>query len=348
MRLMKRLTKRQARIILQSLPILSVAIVLVLYLPSFLPLTAERMERSSVLVEQTWYFAIRADGKNIAFVRDTACLDRLDGVSLTVVDGVKNRVLTAGCFVDRYPFFPSCRGRVLTVKPQDKAFRTSTVGGTSAQRFVKSLAEKAEELRARLQRQAEELDYYLKIHSVSDAGYNTMAELSVETARRRAFADTLVSVFKSAGGRRVEIRPVITYTVVYKDRRGRTRRVACSPISRDNAEGLCMLQTKDATTPDGAVVSDFHPWFTLKPAAADSIAVPVFPGCHTDGFNAANAAPRIFRGCMRDARRHDLPRQIAVDGAPVYSSTGCLKGLTMNGKIITPDAFGFGFNNILP
>ena len=51
---------------------------------------------------------------------------------------------------------------------------------------------------------------------------------------------------------------------------------------------------------------------------------------------------------MRDARRHDLPRQLAVYGAPVYSSTGCLKGLTMNGKIITPDAFGFGFNNILP
>lgn len=345
---MKKLTKHKIRIVLQSLPALPVAIVLVLYGMSFLPLTAEKMERSSVLVEQTWYYAIRADGKDVAFVSDTARIGIPYGISEKADATVKNRTYTGGCFVNRYPFFPSCHGRVLSVVPQDKAFRTTPTNGKEAKKFFDGLAERAVKATESMQRKSEELEYYLKVHGVSDAGYNTMADYATGIDRQKAVTSKLKKLLEAAKGKKIEICPVVEYAVIYKDKEGRTQRKGCSLVSKGKAGDICMLQVKNGITPEGAVPLDFHPWLTAKPETGDSIAIPCFPSCTMPGFDTKKTYPKIFEGCITSGDRHDLPAQLAPAGAPVYNRYGILKGVNGNGRIINPGLFGFGFKNILP
>lgn len=345
---MKKSTKHKILIILKSLPALPVAIVLVLYGMSFLPLTAEKMERSSVLVERTWYYAILADGKAVAFVSDTADVSIPYGILAKADSTVKNRAYTGGCFINRYPFFPSCHGKILSVAPQDKSFGMMPISGKEAEKLLHGLAEKATEAAENMRRKTEELDYYLKVHSVSDAGYNTMADYSTGIDRQKALADKTISMLNAAKGRKIEIRPVTTYAVIYKDKEGRTQRKECSLVSNGNAEGMYILQVKDGKTPEGAVPLDFHPWLTAKLETGDSIAVPCFPGCTMPGFETKKTYPKIFDGCIMSHDSHDLPIQLAPSGVPVYSRHGFLKGVNGNGRVINPGLFGFGFKNILP
>ena len=179
---MKRLTDKKTirKRILQSLPIALAAIVVVIYGLSFLPRSAVRMERSVALVEGVTYYELRADGRPVAWFKRLGDSLTLDGLSLKADSSVMTRFYATGCWVDRYPFVPSCRGTLLVANGDSAdAGRLSAAGGrlrTVLRREAARLAVAAE----RLGRVTEEIDYYMRVHNVNDDGFNVMAAYSEE------------------------------------------------------------------------------------------------------------------------------------------------------------------------
>ena len=126
---MKRLTDKKTirKRILQSLPIALAAIVVVIYGLSFLPRSAVRMERSVALVEGVTYYELRADGRPVAWFKRLGDSLTLDGLSLKADSSVMTRFYATGCWVDRYPFVPSCRGTLLVANGDSAAAGDSLV-----------------------------------------------------------------------------------------------------------------------------------------------------------------------------------------------------------------------------
>lgn len=346
---MKRLTDKKTirKRILQSLPIALAAIVVVIYGLSFLPRSAVRMERSVALVEGVTYYELRADGRPVAWFKRLGDSLTLDGLSLKADSSVMTRFYATGCWVDRYPFVPSCRGTLLVANGDSAdAGRLSAAGGrlrTVLRREAARLASAAE----RLGRVTEEIDYYMRVHNVNDDGFNVMSAYSEEVKAARLRTDSLSAALARLGSAgRLDVVRRTKYAVLLGDTADGVRRVECNVLTADGRKPFRLLQTADRRTPEGASSLYLHQWLTPSPAAGDSLVVASVPGCTLYGFNPAEARAAVFAGTARGAMRHDVPPLLAPDGSPVFTGDGRLAGFSLRGSIVKPSFFGFGFERL--
>lgn len=349
MRQMKRLTdnNRKLRITLQSLPAVLAAIALIIYGLSFLPFSVERMKRASVLIEYISYYELKAEGKTVACFKtlNDSCMP--ESISLPAETTAINKSFIAGCWVNEYPFIPSCKGLIITTNPDSTACAMLITANRKAREIIKRKSEKLTETIKALNKKREELDYYLSVHNVNDDGYNTMADYADLIKKQKEHAEKVQKALHEAlKKQKLSIRLTQKYTALHKDKAGKTQQITCHTITRQSANPFCLIQTNDNTMPAGASALYLHRWLVAKPNNGDEIAAASYPGCDLTGFNPEKSSAKVFNGTVTTYGRHDLPPLLVPDGTAIFSSHGQLQGISYKGMIIHPGYFGFRIKSL--
>lgn len=349
MRQMRRLTdnSRKPRITLQSLPAVLAAIALIIYGLSFLPFSVERMKRASALIEYVSYYELKAGGKTVAWLKALDDSGMPETISLPDETTATNKSFIAGCWVNEYPFIPSCKGLIITTNPDSTACSTPMADDRKAREIIRRKSEKLTGTIKALNKKREELDYYLTVHNVNDDGYNTMADYADIIRKRKEHAGKIQQALHDAlKKQRLSIRLTQKYTVLHKDKSGKTQRITCRAITRQSANPFCLIQTNGNTMPAGASALYLHGWLVAEPDDGDAIAAASHPGCNLTGFIPEKSSAKVFNGTATASGRHDLPPLLAPDGTAVFSSHGQLKGISYKGMTIPPGRFGFRIKSL--
>lgn len=347
---MKRLIDRKIffRMILQSLPIILVAVAFVIYGVSFLPVTAGQMVRSVALVESVSYYELRADGQMVLAFRSLSDGLLPEGLSLKADSSVISRSYASGFWVNRYPFIASCGGRLVIANSDSTAAKRAVMADRKLSAILNATTDSIAGLIEQLDKKAAETDYYMHVHNVNDDGYNVMAEYSASISMQKEKAGKLLVVLKSLSEKkRMEVRFITRYALITADTAGRASRTACNVITKRGTAPFCLLQTEDGAMPDGAHAVYLHQWLLPSLAPGDSIIAAAYPGCRSYKFRPEASRPALFTGAMRCNMRHDVPPLLAPDGALVFTQGGRLAGISIGGELTKPSAFGFGLKELL-
>lgn len=351
MRLMRKSTnkKRILRISLQSLPAMLVAIVLIIYVVSFLPCQTEKMEQRTALIEHKSYYELCISGKPVAWFGSLtdSCIN--EKIMLSADSSIVNKNMLNGCWVNKYAFIPSCRGMILTTDPDSTAYKIISAANRNIGNVIKNTAEKLEKTIKSLNRKDEELKYYLSVHNVNDDGYNTMAYYDGLLKKQKELAEKALETIKKAEkAKSTSVRLVSKYTLLYKDTANNIVRIACNMLTPASEKPFRIIQTADKKTPDCASATYLHQWFTPATDAARDIIVASYPGASLSRHDAKTAKAATFSGKAAADGRHDVPPLLAPDGAAVYTADGRMMGISYKGEIISTKHFGLALKNMLP
>ena len=341
--------KRTSRIILQSLPAVPVAIVVVIYVMSFMPRSIEKMERGTALIEHKSYYELTVSGKPVAWFDSLtdSCLS--DNILLSADSSITKHSIINGCWVNEYAFMPSCHGMILTTDPDSMAYKTMASANRNIKNVIKKTAERLESAIKSLNKKDEELKYYLSVHNVSDDGYNTMAYLDSRLKKQKEQAEKALEVIKKAEtAKKASIRLVSKYTLLHKDTADNIVRIACNTLTPASGKPFRIIQTSDMKTPDNVSPTYLHQWFTPATDKPRDIIVASYPGCSLSKYDINRAKATTFSGKTTGDNRHDVPPMLAPDGAAVYTVDGRLMGINYKGKITSTKNFGIALKHLLP
>lgn len=309
-----------------------------------LPSSADGMRSSSVVVECRSCIEISGGGKTWLWAAQTA------GDSVLVSPAATRRqaeqvTLSGGCWMNRWPGVPSCRGRIVTVLPADgialaasgNAAKASADGadGTAAgaavrmgDREVRSLLAKtrtgvADSL-ARARAEDSELQYYLRVHGVQDEGYQQIAALATTLKKRvaalEATAHAIDTMLHNAAWQ-LSARRVATYAAHYRAA-GKAAAVACVPVATARHCRMALLQTADGTTPSGVKAQYLLPWNTTN----RRLLAVGYGALGIADMASAAAQPCIVEG-RRSKNRHNYPRVLVADGCALFTPRGLFAGI---------------------
>lgn len=351
MKLMKKSInrKRILRIIKQSLPALPVAIVLIIYVMSFMPRSVRNMERGAALIEYKSYYELDVSGKPVAWFDSLTDSCMSENIMLSADSSITRRSVINGCWVDKYTFIPSCNGMILTTDPDSTHHNTVAKANRNISNVIKNTATRLESAIKLLNKKDEELRYYLSVHNVNDDGYNTMAYLDGRIKKQKEQAEKALEVIKKAEAAKWKsIRLVSKYTVLYKDTANNITRIACNAITPANEKPFRIIQTSDRKTPQNTSATSLHQWFTPSTNAKRYIITASYPGCQMSRYDTNGAKAATFSGKTTGKGCHDIQPMLAPDGAAIYTSDGRMMGISYKGRIISTVHFGYALKNLLP
>ena len=336
---MKRLTDKKTKtIIMRSLPVAILAAIAFIMGPSVLPESYGSMRRSAATVECREYYEITSGGKVAAFCNDIDCDSTLNSVSAEKDSDTERKAMVCGCWMNRYSFFPSCNGRILTVYPFAKEHDMQAIADRNIKEIIAKTIAKNEKAAANNKKREEKLNYYLNTHNVKDEGYNTIAAYAEENKREKKHLQNSITILKSLQKEgNVKIRKKTIYTLVYAAARNKTDRRPCYTLyeeTRKAPKGTTVIRTKDGFMPEGANAIYRFDVFDLSPEIGDSVSLAGIFGLTAESTaDAALQKPNVFKGKAISADRHDAPALLAPEGAPIFNRHGYFIGINYNGGI---------------
>lgn len=291
-----------------------------------LPSSTEEMKQSAAIVETRTCWEISVGGKGALWFAAADSDSTLLSPSATRREA-ERVTLSGGCWMNRWPAIPSCRGRLITVLPQPSATDIVSTGWKSA--TVRKLMEKArhdigDSLKLALSEDSE-LQYYLRVHGVQDEGYQqiaaaaTMAKAKIK--RLEATAATIGRLLDSTA-LPLTLRRRITHTIHYRNADGKDTTAACRLVAKDTPRRLSLLQTLDATTPSCVTAQYLLPWNSVN----RRLVAVGFSGLGIAELATPNAAPALIEG-HRKGKHHDFPRVLAANGCPLFTPRGLFAGI---------------------
>lgn len=194
---MKRLTNKQKKTILWSLPVVILAAIAFITVPSLLPESYDSMKRSVVTVECGEYYEILSRGRVIACCNNINADTTLHAVSVKPDSDTERKAMVCGCWINRFTFMPSCQGRILTVSPFTTDTRLISMANRNIGTMIEKTIKRAEEMLATDRRRETEMDYYLNTHNVKDEGYNAIAAYAEENKKKKDSLQHSINLLKS-------------------------------------------------------------------------------------------------------------------------------------------------------
>ena len=214
------------------------------YVWSLFPPSESSLQQSTALLERSTYYEFRIDGRPAFYADD---LENWTTARLSVngLDIPRHTETVVGTWA-RTTYRPFCRGRLLTEGTDPKAWERqqndSLVRDTAV---LQQLDRRAQMLRKRIW----ELSYFLRVHNVTDEGYNTVADYKTEAEHALKNVVSVDSLLKGTGSRRLTVHLVQEYTLLRKQN-GEEQRVECRILNADAATQTCLVQAIDKKTPD--------------------------------------------------------------------------------------------------
>ncbi len=301
---------------------------------SYLPTSRSKMERSVAMMECRSYYAVRVDGKPLFYFQNLTSDTLFSRVDTAAIE-IAQVSYTPACWVNACAVIPSCRGRLVTYVDGNGDSVKAVVSKHRGRILAHEIAvlEKEEKI---LEHKALELKYYLNVHGVQDEGFNSVSKYAVKVNHEKDSVSHILARLRHLHQKaRIDVAYVTDYTLLVRSANGKLERKPCRPLSSRDAHGFVLLQTKDATTPDGACTQNLHNWLSWTADDGDLIFVPGYGGMSRPAFDAGKATANLTPGHVTDATgKHNIPQLLAPDGSPVYSQNGCFLGLTCQGRVI--------------
>jgi len=277
---------------------------------SYLPLSREQMKHTVATVERRYYYVLTADNKDVMYFEDMDSDSTFTNVSLKK-EYVMKKSMHRGCWVNKLQFIPSCKGRVMALFQDDKSDEILKMTDRSLPRIIRKESDKLAKSVKDLKRMRTNMQYYLRVHNATDAGFNIISEYAAEIDEERDSTSRLFDAITMAIKRKtLRIKYISEYSIIYSDDSMRLKKVPCRMQNERKGE-FRFLQTYDATTPDGAKALYFHLWMTW----------------HITKLAPGKMAP------------NDVPEALADDGSPIFSKRGFFIGIQHQGKVLSSDKF---------
>mgnify|MGYP004515877599 CR=1 FL=1 len=320
--------KYSSKKLLFALVLLAVALVVGCVAWQLVPPSAQSLRGSAVVVEQTTWQEICIDGKPRLYFSASQGDTALIGVTVSR-DSARHHKRVAGCWVNRWALLPSCSGRIATVYCASPSLPKLQGDSVIMARCRQSIATQLKTLKAH----KSELDYYLRVHGVQDNGYQSIAALASHVGKvyaEVASASRLLDSLTAGSGHRMQLKTVTEYTAVFRNEADSVVRMPLNVVAASPKSSTMLLQTSDATTPDGATPLSLWTWGTGSVGKICSVG---YPGLGEAGLECDTISPVIVPGCRLKDGSHDLARVLISDGSPVFTLKGRFIGI-VNGKKI--------------
>ena len=291
------------------------------------PSSADGMRRCAVVVSATSWHEVRVDGKPLLYFAECYGDSAVSDLR-TVRNEALHRTYSAGFWTNRWLMMPSCEGRIVTaIETPTDALRAC------ADSTIMRLCREAAAARLKtLKHQKSELNYYMRIHSVHDYGYQDVATLDTRVCSEYAEAERVLHIIDSitAGKHGVCVKTRHEYTATYRTEEGKLMRTRLRFVG--SADGLTLLQTTDGKTPEGVATLALLPWNASDIGEARAVG---FPSIAELGMECDTVSPQIVPARIEQGRKHSLPRMLAGDGTPVFSAKGRFIGVVSCDTIAT-------------
>lgn len=284
-----------------------------------LPSSADEMKRCAVVVSAASWHEVLVDGKPLIYFAESEGDSTVSDLK-TVRDEALQRTYSAGFWANRWLMMPSCEGRIVT------AIETPTDAlHACADSTIMRLCRKAAAARLKtLKHQKSELNYYMRVHSVHDYGYQDVAALDTRVSSECAEAERVLHIIDSitAGKHGVCVKTRHEYTATYRTEEGKLMRTPLSFVGC--ADGLTLLQTVDGKTPEGVATLALLPWNASDVGEARAVG---FPTIAVKDMECDTILARILPARIAQGGKHNLPRMLAGNGTPVFSTKGRFVGM---------------------
>lgn len=267
-----------------------------------------------------------ASEKNI---RQSVCLVK-GRVHLCLVNGQdtleiqSDSVNQHGVWVNKYWWWPSCNGRVLTV---EKGGAPAHTGNWLDDKLVASeiseLTDSISRLLKRKNVERQELKYYLRTHSVQDEGYTRIAHYADLQSKS---TDSLDRFYQRLSSFKLNQETVLLrkydLRVTWFDSKGQEQSADCKPktVLQSNSGGPVIIQTNALFKSWGVYAVRNMPWGSHE--GKQVVTATIAPGDSTMPYRTI-----LTTGRIDNRMKHDVPNLFAVDGSPVFTKHGCFVGI---------------------
>lgn len=284
-----------------------------------LPSSAEEMKRCAVVVSAASWHEVRVDGKPLLYFAESYGDSAVSDLN-TTRDEALQCTYSAGFWANRWLMMPSCEGRIVTaIETPTDALRAC------ADSTIMRLCRKAAAARLKtLKHQKSELNYYMRVHSVHDYGYQDVAALDTRVSSECAEAERVLHIIDSitAGKHGICVKTRHEYTATYRTEKGKLMRTPMRFVG--SADGLTLLQTADGKTPEGVATLALLPWNASDVDEARAVG---FPTIAVKDMECDTISARIIPARIAQGGKHNLPRMLAGNGTPVFSTKGRFVGI---------------------
>lgn len=290
-----------------------------------LPSSADEMKRCAVVVSAASWHEVLVDGKPLLYFAESYGDSAVSDLN-TTRDEALHRTYSAGFWANRWLMMPSCEGKIVTaIETPTDALRAC------ADSTIMRLCRKAAAARLKtLKHQKSELNYYMRVHSVHDYGYQDVAALDTRVSSECAEAERVLHIIDSitAGKHGVCVKTRHEYTATYRTEEGKLMRTPLRFVGC--ADGLTLLQTADGKTPEGVATLALLPWNASDVGEARAVG---FPTIAVKDMECDTISARILPARIAQGGKHNLPRMLAGNGTPVFSTKGRFVGV-VSGDIV--------------
>lgn len=284
-----------------------------------LPSSADEMKRCAVVVSAASWHEVLVDGRPLLYFAESYGDSAVSDLQ-TARDEALQRTYSAGFWANRWLMMPSCEGRIVTaIETPTDALRAC------ADSTIMRLCHEAAAARLKtLKHQKSELNYYMRVHSVHDYGYQDVAALDTRVSSECAEAERVLHIIDSitAGKHGVCIKTRHEYTATYRTEEGKLMRTPLRFVG--SADGLTLLQTADGKTPEGVATLALLPWNASDAGEARAVG---FPTIAVRDMECDTISARILPARIAQGGKHNLPRMLAGNGTPVFSTKGRFVGM---------------------
>ena len=331
------ISKVSVRRVVMWLLVVIIVLLLILTALSYLPASRSRMPQSVALVECRSYYAVSVDGKRLfcfnAMTPDTL-LERID----TMAAGVTEVSCSPACWVRTNVLWPFCQGRMVAHVSSRVDSVCLMVKHEGARLLVREM-ERLQEEEKSIKHVVSEMEYYLSVHNVQDEGYNQVSAYAVKARHDKDSVSSVLALLRGVRhGAKVEAVPVMKFTLLTRDEKGKLVRRPCKMLSQPDDHGFVLLQTDDASTPDGVSVQSLHSWLPWRCGKGEQVYTVGYGGMDTRSFSVAKSEAIVMPGYVTDDQKHlDVPRLLLPDGSAVFNRYGCFLGLACQEKVVETD-----------
>ena len=300
------------------------AVVCILLRP-FLPLSDSRMRRCAVMVERHSWYEISIGGKAMASFREIGVDTSFTDISLRS-DSVHDIRYYNGCWVNKWTWWPSCQGRIITVTDH-----LSDRGNIGTKVLMERGTAALNKQIALLEAQIREIGYYKRVHVVSDEGYGMIANYAAKKTARLEQLKRIADVLGKEGtAKSVSISRKYSFSAHYRDENGKARSVECTALPKTESGCMPVLQTADRRKPTGVTAVSVTPFDGF---GCSDVAAVAFAGIIEPSFANVSAKPIVVKGKTKTDGRHDFPNILVAKGAPVFSAFGMFKGVVYGNSV---------------
>jgi len=190
-------------------------------------------------------------------VRQTSCYKIKQG-DTTLLSFAPDTLYSPGVWANRFWFISSCHGRAVTcLRANDSLFAAGCDTLATLQRYISQV----DSLKNGLQRELNELDYFLKVHGVKDEGYAAITEhrkrVSKDLQKIQQTSYTLNQIDSTDN---IHIEREDRFSFFFLDRKGQLIKQTAYLVQQHKGNRFVTLQNRTKRRPLTLTAITLYPW----------------------------------------------------------------------------------------